>query len=79
MRKKRVPSLKQGLVGKHVSHSENAENALTPVLIRHLNEPGAYCDGNGLYLQVAPGGSKSWVVRTMIHGKRHEIGVGSYR
>src|SRR5262249_9789821 len=55
---------------------KHPQNALTPVLIRNLNEPGYYCDGNGLYLQVAPGGSKSWVVRTTtIHG-RQEIGCG---
>jgi integrase len=50
--------------------------ALSPVLIRHLNEPGYYCDGNGLYLQVRASGSKSWIIRTTIHGKRCEIGAG---
>ncbi len=40
-------------------------------------EPGMYGDGGGLYLRVSPTGSKSWIVRTVIHGKRRELGVGS--
>ena len=35
-----------------------------------------YGDGNTLYLRVAPGGSKQWVQRLTIHGKRHDIGLG---
>jgi integrase len=34
-------------------------------------------DGGGLYLVVAPGGSKSWVLRTVVKGKRCDIGLGS--
>ena len=34
-------------------------------------------DGGGLYLLVAPGGSKSWVLRTVVAGKRSDIGLGS--
>jgi integrase len=34
-------------------------------------------DGGGLYLQVAPSGSKSWVLRTVVKGKRCDIGIGS--
>jgi integrase len=59
-------------MGKH------PREALSPIAIRHLNEPGYYCDGNGLYLQVAPGGSKSWIVRTTINGKRCELGAGGF-
>jgi integrase len=33
-------------------------------------------DGGGLYLLVSPGGSKSWVLRTLVHGKRCDIGLG---
>lgn len=39
--------------------------------------PGMYGDGGGLYLRVGPTGSKSWIVRTVIHGKRRELGIGS--
>ncbi len=33
-------------------------------------------DGGGLYLLVAPGGSKSWLLRTIVKGKRCDIGLG---
>ena len=33
-------------------------------------------DGGGLYLLVVPGGSKSWVLRTVVKGKRCDIGLG---
>ena len=33
-------------------------------------------DGGGLYLVVAPSGSKSWVLRTVVKGKRCDIGLG---
>ena len=34
-------------------------------------------DGGGLYLLVSPSGSKSWVLRTVIQGKRRDLGLGS--
>ena len=34
-------------------------------------------DGGGLYLLVAPSGSKSWVLRTVVTGRRCDIGLGS--
>ena len=33
-------------------------------------------DGGGLYLLVSPSGSKSWVLRTVIQGKRRDLGLG---
>ena len=33
-------------------------------------------DGGGLYLVVAPSGSKSWVLRTVVKGKRCDLGLG---
>ena len=33
--------------------------------------------GNGLYLLIAPRGSKSWLLRTVVRGKRTDIGLGS--
>ena len=41
-----------------------------------LKEPGFYGDGDGLYLSVKPSGSKSWILRTVVHGKRRDLGVG---
>lgn len=44
--------------------------------INTKNEPGLYGDGNTLFPRVAPGGSKQWVQRLVIHGKRRDIGLG---
>ena len=38
--------------------------------------PGLHPDGDGLYFQVSSGGGKSWILRTMIRGKRRDIGLG---
>ena len=51
---------------------------LTVVRVRTLSGPGLYGDGGTLYLNVAPGGSKSWIQRLTIHGKRHDIGLGGF-
>ena len=32
----------------------------------------------GLMLQITPSGSKSWLLRTPVGGKRRHIGLGSY-
>ncbi|MEH6646300.1 tyrosine-type recombinase/integrase [Sulfitobacter sp.] len=47
--------------------------------VQSLKEPGMYGDGAGLYLNVATGGTKSWLLRVTIKGqsKRREIGLGS--
>ncbi len=50
---------------------------LTVKQVSALKDPGMYSDGNGLYLRVGPTGGKSWILRTTIHGKRRELGLGS--
>lgn len=40
---------------------------------------GRYADGNGLYLVVAESGARRWLLRTVIAGKRRDIGLGSVR
>ncbi len=52
------------------------EKALTAVQVRSLKEPGRYADGNGLYLVVEPSGSKRWLLRIVIQGRRRDIGLG---
>lgn len=39
--------------------------------------PGYYLDGHGLYLQVALGGSRSWILRYTLNKKTREMGMGS--
>ncbi|MYE11896.1 MAG: tyrosine-type recombinase/integrase [Gammaproteobacteria bacterium] len=46
--------------------------------MKALKEPGLFGDGGTLYLRVAPGGSKAWVQRITIDGRRHDIGLGGY-
>jgi integrase len=50
---------------------------LTAAKVKSLTEPGRYSDGDGLMLKVKPGGTKSWVLRVQIAGKRRDIGLGS--
>ena len=46
--------------------------------VRDLTKPGRYGDGGGLYLNVASAGTKSWVMRICLEGKRTDKGLGSY-
>jgi len=50
---------------------------LTAVRIKNLTDPGRHADGNGLYLFVENSGAKRWVLRTIVSGKRCDIGLGS--
>ena len=47
-------------------------------MVRGLTRPGRYGDGGTLFLNIAPGGSKSWIQRHAIDGKRHDIGLGRF-
>lgn len=53
-------------------------NRLTAARARAVTQPGMCGDGGTLYLKVAPGGSKSWIQRITIDGRRHDIGLGGY-
>ncbi len=55
---------------------KHPEKALTAVKVRALTKPGRYADGNGLYLVVEPSGAKRWMLRTVVQGKRRDIGLG---
>lgn len=47
--------------------------------VEQLSERGLYGDGGGLYLQVAKGGSKSWLFRFKRDGRSRWHGLGSAR
>lgn len=51
---------------------------LTDTHIKRVKEPGVYGDGEGLYLRVWPGGTKSWLFIWKRYGLRREIGLGRY-
>ena len=50
---------------------------LTATRVKAITEPGRYGDGDGLYLNIAKGRSKSWVLRITIDGRRRDLGLGS--
>ena len=50
---------------------------LTALAVTKQTKPGYYGDGAGLWLQVSPTGSKSWVFRYSRQGKQSELGLGS--
>ena len=51
---------------------------LTAAKVNSITKRGLHGDGGTLYLAVAKGGSKSWVQRVTIDGKRRDIGLGGY-
>ena len=51
---------------------------LTVAKARAVSEPGRYRADPTLYLNVALGGSKSWIQRIAIDGRRHDIGLGPF-
>ncbi|HJU18595.1 MAG TPA: integrase arm-type DNA-binding domain-containing protein [Stellaceae bacterium] len=46
--------------------------------VETIKRPGRYADGKGLYLKVAPTGSKSWQFRFTIAGRTRYAGLGPY-
>ncbi|MCP5039097.1 MAG: DUF4102 domain-containing protein, partial [Rhodobacteraceae bacterium] len=58
--------------------ARTARKALTAAFVASIKEPGKYHDGKGLglFLLVKPTGTRSWVQRITIRGKRREIGLG---
>ncbi len=51
---------------------------LTSAKVKTITKPGMHGDGNGLYLNVTPSGSRSWIQRMVIGGRRRELGLGGY-
>ncbi len=58
-------------------HPQKALTARTVQTITATAKAQRFADGGGLYLLVAPSGSKSWVLRTLVKGKRCDLGLGS--
>ena len=51
---------------------------LTATKIKSLREPGKYGDGGGLYLIVTRTGSRNWIHRAVVNGKRCDLGLGRF-
>lgn len=54
--------------------------AMTAADVAALETPGRYAVGGvaGLSIVVTKRGTKNWVLRTHVNGKRREFGVGGY-
>lgn len=50
---------------------------LSAVQVAKLAKPGYHGDGGGLWLQVSPALTKSWVFRFVLNGKAREMGLGA--
>ncbi|KAB0680065.1 tyrosine-type recombinase/integrase [Aureimonas leprariae] len=51
-------------------------NKLSALAVTKATKPGLYGDGHGLYLQIAIGGSKSWLFRFQRDGRARKMGLG---
>lgn len=52
--------------------------SLTALKVKNA-KAGRHCDGRGLYLDVQPSGSRSWLFRIQFQGVRRDFGLGSVR
>ncbi len=52
---------------------------LSAKAVEKAKRPGYFCDGGGLYLQVSPALTKSWIFRYTRNAKSREMGLGSER
>jgi hypothetical protein len=52
--------------------------ALAGSFVHEVKAVGFYADGNGLYLRVDRSGAKRWILRTVVHGRRRDIGLGGF-
>ena len=50
---------------------------LTARFVATVTLPGKYTDEHGLILRVAPGGSKQWIWRGTVRGRRRDLGLGA--
>ena len=67
-------------MGEVNSNTRKATKGLTTAQINGRLTVGKYHDGGGLglFLRVDPDGSKFWIQRITLNGKRPELGLGSY-
>jgi integrase len=50
---------------------------LTEAKIRALTKIGLHHDGAGLYLQIKPGGARSWIYRFRLNSRTRDMGLGA--
>ena len=64
------------LLSKTKPKGRHPQKALSAAFIRSA-PPGRHADGNGLYFFVQPSGTRSWIQRLLVRGRRRELGLGS--
>jgi integrase len=60
------------------SVGRRVRDKLTDRQVRGAKLPGYYGDGAGLYLQISPAGTRSWIFRFTLSGRSREMGLGPY-
>lgn len=51
---------------------------LTDLKVKSLKQAGMHLDGDGLYLRITDGGTKSWIFRFKFSGRLRDMGCGKY-
>ena len=66
-------------MGSNVGSNMSSGNIhkLTALKIKKILKAGRYSGGNWLYLVIKDTGARQWVLRLVIRGKRHDMGLGS--
>lgn len=69
-----------GIQGQPQNNEENqvSPKKLTDAFVKTVDRPGKYCDQHGLMLRVRPTGSKQWIWRGTVRGRRVDLGLGGY-
>ena len=65
------------IVEQIVGQKLRTKNKLTPLALKKLKVLGRYIDGNNLYLKIEDTGSRRWILRLSINGKRRDMVLGS--
>ena len=58
------------------THGQRRYDVLSAAFVSKATTPGHYHDGHGLILRVTRAGTKQWVQRLRIRGKRRELRLG---
>lgn len=59
-------------------HMASLIEQLTEAKIRAIADCGLHADGRGLYLQIRPGGSRSWIFRFTLDRRTRYKGLGAF-
>ena len=59
-------------------NGQKTAKGLTAAFVRSVKEPGKYGDQHGLMLRVTPSGSKQWIWRGTVGGRRVDLGLGGF-